>query len=280
MPNPILKYLTMFQGIEGYGFTEVHYQQAGTLNPDLGALIDVWRDTVVPARAALLGEDYSIVGYRVSYPRKGAIAATSRRKKFTGWAQVGGASPSVSLAINFENANFTASKVLHMRGFPDEVEFEESYRPDRLDGWEDRLVTWINALKAQQMGWLSVDPTVSTSGDVLGYAVQTDNTIVFTLKAPGINEAFVGTRQQIRFSRFGNGRSILNRSLLVEVTDATHVRTVKPVGANPMTSTGHYNHRATSFLKYASTASISIGERRAGKVLNRYPGRSAVKPLF
>jgi len=280
MANPVLRYITMFQGKEGYGWSEVHCQVAAAAAPPLDGLLNGFLNIVCPARAAMLGEDCSIVGARVSYRHPKGIRSFALRKKIDGVDGVSGSAPALSLAVNFANQTFDRTKIVHVRGFFDSVEFEESYRPDLGGDWEARLIAWKQTLIQGNFGWLSVDDTLSSNGDVSGYVVGADHRVTFTLAAPGINVAFVGTRQQVRFSRFGNGKSILNRSILVDVTSTTECVSVKKIGADPVSSTGHFNHRATSFAKYFETASISLGERRMGKPLNRLPGRSAVRPLF
>lgn len=280
MPNPVLKFLTIFEGNEGYGWTEQHFKQASSANPQLDVALNNYILGVVAARSAILASDCSIVGARVSYPSPPSVSSYGLRQKISGTVSGSGAAPALSLAVQWKNANFTKSKIVHLRGFPDAVEADESYHPELLPGWEDRLQAWKNALTQGSYGWLSKDPTISSQGDVSGYAVGTDHRVTFTLAAPGIPVQWVGTRQQIRFSRFGNGKSILNRSLLCDITSTTQAVTVQKIGADPTSTTGKYNFRATSLVLYSNTGSISLGERRMGKVLNRYPGRAPAKALI
>lgn len=280
MPNPILKFLTIFEGNEGYGWQEVHYKQATAANPQLDVQLNNFILGVGAARSAMLAADAAIVGFRVSYPSPPSVSSYGLRQKIQGTAATPGSAPALSIAVQWKNATFTKSKIVHIRGFPDAIEADESYHPELLPGWDDRLQAWKNALTQGGYGWLSKDPAISAQGDVSGYVVGTDHRVTFTLAAPGIPVQWVGTRQQIRFSRFGNGKSILNRSLLCDIVSTTEAVTVKKVGADPTSSTGHYNFRATSIVGYSNTGSISLGERRMGRPLNRYPGRAPAKALI
>ena len=107
-----------------------------------------------------------------------------------------------------------------------------------------------------------------------------DQIVTFTLDPTTPMPALAaGTKVFVSFSKFHNSRSILNGLLQVVYIDATTLKTVKPVGASPVSSTGRFNYQATSFVGYAGSDSISLGERRMGKPLNRRPGRSRARVL-
>lgn len=275
-----MKFVTIFTSAEGFGWQEVHYLQAGSENPNLGTALDNFLATVVPARVQLCGEDISIVGARVSYPRAGAIASTAKRQQFTGLPNVASSDWGSSLAVIFKNADFTKSKVVHLRGFWDLVAQDESYHPELGPGWEDRLVAWKGTLVDGNYGWLTKDPATSVAGDVTGYVVGADNRVTFTLAAPGIAAPPPVPRITVRFSRFHNSKSVLNRSLQVEYVNATTLKTIKRIGADPASSTGHFNYRALTFVRYNNTASISLGKRAPGRPLNRPPGRQSAQVLI
>lgn len=278
----LLKFITKFKGTEGYGWTEVHYKLSTSDNPALNVQLSNFNTNVCPARAALLGRGCAIVGTRVSYPREGAIASYPLRFFVPGDGDQDSAAPALSLAILFNDSTYTKSKVLHLRGFWDAVEEDESYHPELpgAAGWTDRLVAWKQALIEGGYGWPSKVPAQSAKGVDVTYVSDADHRITFTLKAPGMPAGTIGTIQQVRFSKFNNANSILNRQLLVFVTDATHVTTVRQVGAGPMQSKGRFNYRSPGFVGYANTGSISLGERRMGAPLDRSPGRSKAKPLI
>lgn len=280
MPAPILKFVTIFTAQGGWGWTETHWKQASGSAPNLTTQMDNFYSGVIPYRAALLGEECSIVGARVSYPLAGRVASNSRRQFVNGVAGQKGADWSSSLAIEFQNSDGTQSRICHMRGWWDEIAWDETYHGETDSDWTARLTAWVAALKGGY-GWLSKDPTLSSSGKVLSYTVAGTGIVTFALDpAFPMPAATIGTQQSVRFSKFHNSKSPLNRAVLVFVQDAVTLISLQPIGCNPTTTTGHYNFRGTSFVAYAGTDSISLGERRMGKPLNRQPGRSKAIPRY
>lgn len=276
----LLKFITAFRGGEGYGWSEVHYKLTSSDNPALGTQLDNFELLVAAARQEMLGEDCAIVGLRVSYPRAGAVASLGRRQFLPGPAGHTGSAAALSLAINFIDTTFTKSKVVHLRGFWDSLEENESYHPELPAnvGWEPRLVAWKNALITGGYGWPSKDPALSAKGTVTNYTVTADGIVTFTLGGAGMPAATVGTLQQIRFSKLNRSNSVLNRSILCAVTNANTVVSVAPHAAVAFESQGRFNFRGVSFVGYNQTGSISVGERRMGRPLNRYPGRAKARP--
>lgn len=281
MPT-LLKFLTKFRSTEGYGWTETHYKLSSSDNPALNTQLANFQTNVCEARRVLLGEGCAIVGFRVSYPRAGAIASYGLRRFLPGDETKTSTSESNSLAVVFNDSTYTRQKVLHLRGFWDAVETNQAYHPEEpgAAGWEERLIAWKQALIDGGYGWPSKDAAISAKGIDVTYTSAADNRVTFTLKNPGMPAATVGTIQSVRFSKFNRSNSILNRALLVTVDDVTHLTTVNPIGAGPMTSKGRFNFRAPAFVGYANTGSISLGERRMGAPLDRSPGRSKAKPLI
>lgn len=276
-----LKFTTVFSSAEGFGWSEIHYAQSDSDNPNLETQLTNFRNNVCIPRATMLGESCSIVGMRVSYPRNGAIASFPRREKIAGASGRTASDPASSLAILFVDSTATRKRVCHLRGWWDDVAFDESYHPESDIGqlFTANLIVWKTALLAKPYGWLSKDAATSRAGVGVTYVVGNDGRVTFTLPAPGIPDPG-GTRNiEIRFSGFNNRSSILNRQVLCEWIDATHVKSVRVIGASVMTNPGRYNYRAVSFVGYNNTSSISLGERRMGRPLNRYPGRAKAMPL-
>lgn len=276
MPAPVLKFVTIFELDLGYGWSEIHYKQASSDNPNLSVALDNFVSGVATPRAGLLGESSKILGVRVSYPRQGAIASLPRALQLAGSLNQPSSNAATSLAIGFTDGSFTKSKIVHLRGFWDSVEANGGYQPELGVTWQSRLDAWKAALFSGY-GWLSKSPGLSAAGPVTGYVQATTGIVTFTLGGAGLDPSLVGTRQQVRFSKFHASKSPLNRSLLVTVATATSLVTVQPIGCDPTTSTGHYNFRATSFVGYNAVSGITVGERRMGRPLGRYPGRLPAK---
>lgn len=278
MPNPVLKFATIFGSAAGYGWTEIHYKQSASANPQLDVQLNNFITDVGNARVCLLGQSTYIDGFRVSYPFNGARRSNGKRVKMAGEQTEADAAPALSLAVEFQNATFDQSKITHLRGFWDKVESDESYIGQAFADWQLRLDNWIAALK-NGYGWLSKDPVLSAKGIVLSYVVGTDQNVTFNLDpATPMIVPTDGKPVLVSFSKFHNSRSVLNRSLLVEVSDALTMKTIQPIACESVSSKGRFNFRGTSFVAYASSDSISLGERRMGRPINRRPGRSKAKP--
>lgn len=268
----------MFGSSNGQGWTEVHYKNVSSTTPQLDVQMDNFMAGVVTARAALLGEDCYVVGARISYPVPNGIASNGRRKRINGMPGKTGAAAALSLAIEMQNATFDRKKIIHLRGFWDDIEYDESYHGELFADWQLALEAYIAALK-NGYGWPSRDTLLSAKGDVDSYAVGLDQRVTFTLSPDTpMPLATVGTKQFVRFSKFHNSRSAINDLIQVVVDSQLLLTTVQPVGVDKNSGTGRYNFRMPTFIAYAGSDSISLGERRMGRPLNRRPGRSRAKP--
>jgi len=275
----VIKIVTAFRSNEGRGFTEVHYRDTGSETPNLETQLNSWITNVLTKRQVLLGSDVVIHGVRISYPRAGVIASQSRKVFLTGQSGTQGASQSASLAIPFFDTTRTRHKTMHMRGFWDAVENNEAYHPEGGGdlGWQTKLNEWKTSLTSVPYGWLSKDADLSTKGKVSGYEFNPGGTVTFTvLKDFGAN-LVAGEQHQVRFSRINGSKSVLNRSLLCVVSDATHLTTTLPIAAGDFQTAGRFNLRRPTFCAYAGCEVPSLGMRRMGSPLFRSPGRAKAK---
>lgn len=275
-----MKIVTNFRGSEGYGWSEVHYRFSSSDTPDLKAQLANYLTNVAPARQVLLGEDCKIIGARISYPRAGAVASYAEKYSLPGTEGMSGAASALSLAINFKDSTFTKSKVVHLRGFWDAIEFNEAYHPDNAPGWLTALTAWKDALIANEYGWPTKDPAASAKGQVTNYVALAEGQVKFTLANVVGTLPAVGTVFQCAFSKINKSESVLNGTFLVERTGASELTTVQQIGVGPFQSKGKFNYRAVAFTKYSATAAISIGKRQMGKSPALTPGRSRARRRY
>jgi hypothetical protein len=277
MPTAV-KVALIFEGGEGYGWSEIHYWLSSSGSPNLQARIDNIIANLVPPRIYLLGYDCSLVGMRVSYPIQNGIAALGRRQKWQGTGPVQSQSSQESLAINWIDASNSKHKITHLRGFWNSIVVAESYHPE-LDGrWEPGLLNYKSALIDGGYGWPSRDVSKSCNGTVSNYVVAPSGIVTFTVSPTTGLLPTDGNLYQVRFSRLNRSTSVLNRSILCSVTGPTTLTSVNAHAASPFISAGRFNLRIPSFIGYNQTGSISVGERRMGRPLNRYPGRRRAQP--
>ena len=281
MPSQMLKFTAIFQSDTGYGWTETHYRLVDSTTPNLFQQLGNFNANLLVPRAALLGQNCQIVGSRVSYKVPGAIRSYSSKFFFQGEAQSPTSSQNDSLAIVMVDSTNTRKKIIHLRGFWKAVISNEAYHPElgAALNWQQRMDDYTGALKNTPYGWPSKDLALSSSGNVVLYAAN-GGYITFTVANAPLPDAAVGQIKSIKFSKINHSNSPLNTTLLCEVVNNTTLKTVQQVAAGPFASMGRYIYREPSFAAYNAVGSISLGERRMGKVLGRYPGRSKAKARY
>lgn len=274
-----LKCVFIFRAAEGYGWTEVHYWQSASDNPNLLTRITNMRNVVGPARAQLLGAGCDLVGLRASYPRAGEIASLGEVVFIDGPDDQPSADQSSSIAVSFIDSTSTKKKICHLRGFWDNVAANQLYQPDSplAPGWGDRFIAWKQTLIEGGYGWLTVSAGNSSRGAVTNYAAGLDERITFTVALDGGPALVAGQIGTFRFSKLNNSKSTLNRDIICTVVNPTTLLTLAPIAAFPFTAQGRFKLRSTTFVGYANTATIRLGERRMGAPLDRYPGRHKAK---
>ncbi len=275
MPSYDVKCVFLFRDSSGTGWSEIHYWNTTADNPSLNSRITHMTDVVAPARAALLSADCFLIGCRASYPRPGAVASLSKTLSLQGNLDISGVSPAVSLATKFTDSSATRHKVTHLRGFWDIVEINGEYHPEggAAYDWTGKFNDWKGTLIGGQYGWRSRDIATSAKGVVSAYSADDDGRVTFIVSADAGLTAQVGKVVSVRFSRLNDSKSPLNKQLLVEVLNATTLKTVSPIAAGPFTGQGRYSFRASSFVQYAQVYDVSLGRRPQGRPFGQLPGR-------
>lgn len=270
-----VKCVFVFRDGSGTGWTELHYWASSSDTPELNTRVTHMVNVVAPARADLLSGDCALIGVRASYPRNNSYASLSKKVFLVGNAALSGVSPAISIAAKFTDTTVTRHKVTHLRGFWDVVESNGEYHPEggAAENWTEKFNDWKGTLIAGQYGWLSRSAATSTKGPVSNYLVGVDGRVTFTIAPDAVGALVAGQIATVRFSRLNSGSCTLNRSLLVEVIDGTHLKTVDQVAAGPFTGQGRFNYRATEFAQYASLYDASLGRRPQGRPFDQLPGR-------
>jgi len=274
---PTVKIVTRFRDSSGHGFSETHYLAGGS-SPDLKAITDTWRTSILPLRRELLGNDTVITACRASYKRSGAIASYPQKFFLANTVDTPSASEAVSLAILMGDITNTKKKIIHLRGFWNLVIANGEYHPElgAALGWQAKLDAYTDALKAGVYGWATKQTTDSAKGTVTNYVIGADSNITFTLN-PDVGSGALPTTSPItiRFGRLSKGRGGLNRTLKVTATNDTTVKTVAPIAAFPFSNQGIYNYRALDFVVYKVRIDVSAGKRAQGRNSDLFPGRQS-----
>jgi hypothetical protein len=278
----VLKCVWIFRASDGYGWQEIHFWNSASQTPDLVARITNMATQITPYRAPLMGADCVIEGYRVSYPVTNGIASKAAAENVSGEPGQLTASQNDSLAIVMQDGTNTRKKVIHQRGLWDSVISNETFVPLAVPGspYNVYLASYLAQLVSQGYGWLGKDQVNSVYGWVNSYVENPDGTVTFTVSPLGANPLPpVGYLVNTRFSKLNKGRSVLNRTMLCEVLTSTTVKTIYPIAAGPFQAIGRFYMNVYTFIQYNNPGRISLGERRMGRPIGRYPGRRSRRPV-
>jgi hypothetical protein len=295
----LIKIVTQFYAGGGYGWQEVHYFNDTTSGaPQLNNAQAAWTAAGGPLskRRPILGNDCYIQGVRFSAPVAGAIA--SKIVKYNPTEQGGtwngpSGSQNDSLATLMYDSTSTKKKIIHLRGFPDVVVIGERYVP--TGNFDNLRIAYQQALisTGNVYGWPSKAPGVpgsttppgSVFGTVTGYTYNamtgyvTFNCVIDTASSP-VGVLAAKPTWEVRFSKLNHSYSDLNRTFVCTVTAGPPftLTTVNQVAAGPFLSPGRFNIVVPAFLGYAAYGDVSLGERRMGRPIGRYPGRRSKRP--
>lgn len=288
---PYIKIVMFFQSQYGHGWTETHYYNPQSpSNVDFDSVSALFLKNVVGNRAACLGSDCSVIGYRLSQRVAGGIASKpyELNPQQSGPEPEFSSSSSDSLAIYVQDASHTRHKILHLRGFWNAVIIAEEYNPATPTGnaFKLNLNQYFRGMTNIGLGWLGKLPATSCYGLVNSYVINANGTITFSV-TPGFGSAALATLDQTQIyecqiSKLNRSDSVLNRSLVLLVTSAAPpytLTTVQPIACGPFSSAGKFNITQPTFIAYDSFPSIKIGERRMGKALGLLPGRGKRRPV-
>jgi hypothetical protein len=278
----VIKCVFIFRDQTGTGWEEIHYWNSTSDNPVLSTRLTNLVDVIAPVRALLLGVDCAVIGARVSYPRPGAVASLSKKFYLSGVAGKSSVSASVSLTGKWTDASTTRHKKTYLRGVWDDVENNGEYHPELPEaaGFSDRITEWKQLLINGGYGWTTKSIANSRNGVVNSYTATPEGIVTFTLAAPGMDGIAAGKIVEVAFSKINKSNSPLNDTLLVEVIDATHLKTVNPIAAGPFTSKGKFNYRAVEFVNYNQLYDLAIGRRQQGRPIGQLPGRRKARARY
>ncbi len=267
-----LKCTAFFQSNEGKGWAESHWRIIDTPVAALLPFMSQFQALMENFRVPLLAADCFLKGVRVSYATSdGSIASSPFRyapvKRPAN--QQRGASPSIAVMARMGTASNSQFSPTYLRGFWDSIETDEEVDFVNGDGpvWKGLLDRYVSALVAQPYGFLGQSDTLSRRGRVTGYTTDVNGRItfvVFPVSGPAF-PAFGSPPFQIRISRLNQSKSILNRTQIVTVVDATHLETVVPTAALEFTSAGTYVQDVQTFLAYTGLQYAILARKPMGR---------------
>jgi hypothetical protein len=275
-----VKTMLIFQHEQGYGWTETHYNlYPGSQPPNLNNYVGTAQNTLCPLRAQMLGASSTIVGIRCSYPVTKGQASLPKTVSFPGYFAQAGASQNDSIALAMYDGTFSRKKLIHLRDPWNEVVQNANFDSgDSFGAWPTLVKNYTSALINNNYGWLGANSSTKIYGNMQLYTTLPSGQVQFTLQFFSSTTPVEGIQYNVRFSKINYSKSVLNRQILCYFTSPNLLTTVNPIAAGAQTSQGQFLINFNNFILYSNVGTMKIGERRMGKVLGRYPGRSRVHP--
>lgn len=270
MPT-IIKCTAFFGSDAGHGWSESHFVPGG--NPPVVLLdyIQSFKTLMDNFRRPLLGKDCYIKGLRVSYKTDtGAIASSAYR--YTPYSYPGnqreGSAPSVSAKVRMGDSTNTQFSDIHLRGFWDAVEKDEALDFTTAAGtaWKQLLDQFTDNLVGQNYGFMGQEEANTIRGKITGYTTDANGFVQFSIeKTSGPALPAAGTLRQFRAAKLNGSKSILNRTMIVEVDSPITCKTVVPTAAGEFVSDGTFVMRETNYVGYTGVQYTILGKRSMGR---------------
>lgn len=293
-PPGNIKCLLIFSSGTGYGWTETHWLPNTSSTPDLAtALATV--NNLASKRAPILGAGHSIVGTRVSAKVGSVIASLDGAPGGTGNPLQPATSQNDSLACQMIDFTRTRKKIIHLRGIWDSVVGNEAYlvNPPAAPSYDTLVQNYLSLLLQLGFGWNGTFAAQKIFGSVFNVTYSLEGIPTFTLALdsasalptvlPGVNTT---ATYAMRLSKINHSRSILNRTWVASIAYAAGPPVVltataaTPVATANLISPGRFAISPSALILYSAFGKRTLGERRMGKQLNLYPGRSRARPIY
>lgn len=279
-----VKFQAFFGTDLGYGWTETHWRVSqASQAPDLELQLQNFEANILPPRQYMLAGSGRIIGTRASTKVTGGIASKAHKMFLLGAPGQNMASQNDSAAIVMYDTTNTRKKVIHMRGLWSLVVQNEAFHPeaDPTGIYKTCLGQYQGNLVAQTYGWMGRNPITTTFGTVNGYTINMDGTVTFAVAISQGSQPVPTTTDpySVRFSKLNNSKSTLNKTIVCVSPNGT-ISTVAPIATGPFVAKGRFYINPPAFIAYGGAGPSSLGERRMGKYLGLYPGKSARKARY
>lgn len=275
-----VRFQIFFGSDDGWGWSEMHHKTVSVVPGDLLPLLQAFKIIVDDKRRPLLGRDRFIKGLRVSYPTAtGGVASSAFRYAPVLYPgnQREGCSPHVAAKVRMGESTNTHFSDIYLRGFWDVVEQDEELNFTTAGGsaWKTLLDQYIAALVAGEYGWLGTNEALTRRGKVVNYTTDLSGFVNFTIQiTSGPALPAIGTVLPMRIARLNNSNSVLNRTHIVKVIDATNVETVVKTAAGLFISDGTFVMTSTDFYRYTGAQYTVLAKRACGAPFFQSPGRA------
>lgn len=236
-------------------------------------------------RAEMLGVPYQIDGYRVAKIRD-AVDAPLKRVVFLNEAVYtptdqspgnDGDFDQICLIVAGTNGPGTLSSAHFVGGPPDSAcSHAGNYDPNG-NSIGTKFLSWSGEMLNKTAGWMNLPPTADTV--VTGYVQNVNMTVTLTISDALFAGPFPSVVPIKVRCRQINGKSQLNRQLLVKALTATTCTTIEQIAVQPFVKSGNMKVYAikSSFVPFAGMKVRKIGDHKRGKPSLVSPGRAKVQ---
>jgi hypothetical protein len=276
---PIYKASFFFQ-VRAYGWSESFaLQRADASYANAG----VNAQQLAIARAACLGQQGALIGFRVSdiSIRGDGLAVQTN---LPGPTPCDSDNPWSALSVRFRDGTFSAGKTLFMRGIPDDIDV----RGGQLQGnncanFVANFTTWVSMLTnggpSWKWGWMGRPVPKPVSIPLAGYVIDPGTGVVtITFTAPIFTAPVVNTRQNVFFAGVNApAKSALAGTQVVYVTSTTTCQLNRPLALFPFNNSGRGTWAVPAFNQFGSAQPQGITERKAGRAFFVERGRQQVR---
>lgn len=273
MPEPVTYKATFVFEQGARGWTESYHLQSSDLNY-ANAIERV--NKVAEKRAALLGREAFIKGYRISRQDE-KNEGYLEYKRFDGNKDQDCAQPDVAILCTAYDSIAARKKNIYLRGLWDAWEEKGGIltREDKL--FQKAFNEWVKVLTAnnEAFGWWGV--IGRTRANVSGMTSDDEDRVTFTFAGDVFAPNLIGTKQRVRFTGI-NGRSGINGEHVVEVIGVRSCITAVPTRSVTYRFGGRVTFNAYGFIAIRSVGVQKVTSRDSGAPLLESRGRQRATP--
>jgi hypothetical protein len=273
MADPVVYKTTLVFELGSRGWTEsYHYTTAALDYRSASKEIE----GLAEARAAMLGRQAFIKGYRVSRQdekNEGFITY----KRYEGDKDKDCAQPDVALLVTAYDILKAKKKNIYLRGIWDDWEVEGGKFVFEDKAWKKLFAAWSVSLVSPLtgFGWWGI--VGRSRANVTDMIADEEDRLTFSFASDVFPPGTFGTKQKIRLTGI-NGRSGLNGEHIVEVIGARSCITAVPTRSVTYRFGGRVQFANYGFIKMNALSAQKVTSRDSGSPLLESRGRQRAQP--
>lgn len=277
------------------GWTETYYCDADQLLPlpssgnpnnsaNFVAVNNLFKSTVLTARALLSGTPVTVIGTRISGVNHLVPGQTPNRGSYLDYKTMPPVTsgqtadnPPSTLVVTIYNATTSLKHQIHIRGVWDTID-QDGGVLQVTPAFTAAFASYAAAVQTTGWGWISRGGPATAQ--ITNYVATAAGAIEFELDTP----LFAGVQPQsnvsVRISSLNFGRSELNGQLAVKVLTNTECVSLQRIVCAPFAEQGQMRFNAATWVQNALAVATKIGSRDTGASLFLGRGRSRARVRY